>query len=216
MPMNPARRGAGPDEGARRTYRQPTMLITGLILTLACVVILVMILVSDGFGQARELLWPVAGLLVVWVVFIRPCVVLDQAGVRIKNLVRDVFIGWPAVSLVEQRWNLKIFTPNDEGYGSWAIAAQRPKRPPRSGMGGMGMGLGGARATSAEPSVDFTDRPASSAGVADAIRRAKDDYEVAVAKGVADEAPATAVVRPAIDALVALAAALVCILIAVV
>ncbi len=210
--MNPFRNA--PAEGSpRRTYRQPTMLVTGLVIALACAVILVMILVSDGFGQARELLWPVAGFLLVWVVFIRPCVVLDQTGVRIKNLVRDVFVGWPAVSLVEQRWNLKVYGPDDKGYGSWAIAAQRPKRPAGRGTG---LGLGAMRGTTAEPSVEFDHRPSSSAGVADAIRRGKDDYDLAIARDAVGKAPDRVVVRPAVDALIALAAAVLCILIAVV
>lgn len=201
----------------RQVYRQTGMLVSGVLLTIACLIIAVLMLVSDGLSRPRELLWPIAGLLVVWVVFVRPCVVLTQEGVLLRNLVRDVLFRWPAVELVHERWNLKVSSPDDRTYGSWAIAAQRPKRPGRGAGGFTGLGRiggGGGMRTPEIESVEFTDRPASAAGVAGAIRRGRADHDDAVARGLGLSAAAELTVRPAGDALAALVAALLCVLVA--
>jgi hypothetical protein len=210
MPFNISRRGAS-DSGPRRTYRQPAMLIPGVLLAIICLAFVVAILIDDA-SHLTALLWPIAGLLVVWVIFLRPCVQLTQAGVVLRNLVRDVLFGWPAVDLIEQRWNLKVFDAKGHGRGSWAITAQRPRRASRRSF--VPGGNIGKEDTDDLASAMRT-RPGSAANVASAIRNAQLDYGSAVQRDSSVEAADEVVVQPAWPAIGALVLAVVCVVVAI-
>lgn len=214
MPFNLPLRGNSAS-GPRRVYRQPAMLAPGIVLSLVCIAFLVVALVDSGLSKAGPILWPIAGLLLIWVVFLRPCVALTQAGFVMRNLVRDVSGGWPAIDLVEQRWNLKIFGANGKGHGSWAITSQRPRRiNRRTGIHG-GPGLGDIDSDNPTASV-MAPRPGSAAGVAAAIRAGQADYADAVKRDPSVRARDELAVEPAWPAIGAVVLAIICIVTAVV
>ncbi|MDN5805021.1 MAG: hypothetical protein L0H26_10640, partial [Microlunatus sp.] len=182
------------------------------MLAAICVIFLLAILIDGGVSGPGQVLWPLAWLMVVWVVFLRPCIRLTQKGVSVENLVRDVHFGWPAVDLIEQRWNLKLYDEHGKGYGSWAITAQRPRRAPRrptgSGLGALGaLGSGIGPVDSDDPDAFMQARRGSAARVAQAIRDGQMDYASATQRDAAYTAADTVAVRPAWPAIGALALA---------
>lgn len=198
------------------------MLVPGIVLGAICVIFLAAIIIDGGVSGPGQILWPLAGCLIVWVVFLRPCVRLTQSGVTLVNLVRDVRFGWPAVDLIEQRWNLKLYDEHGKGYGSWAITAQRPRRTPRrsgsggalGGLGGLGPGLGPIDPE--DPGAVMQSRPGSAATVGSAIRDGQLDYAGAAARDASYEAEDQVTVGPAWPAIGALALAVVCIVVSIV
>lgn len=213
MPFNLSPRGKSAS-GPRRTFRQPGMLIPGVVIGVACVGLIVLILVDSGLDQPAQLLWPLAGLLVMWTIFLRPCAEVTQAGVVLRNLVRDVHAGWPAIDLVEQRWNLKLYDAEGKGYGSWAITAQRPRRANR--RSGLNARLGSADLDPDKPLESVMEaRPGSAAGVAVAISAGQRDYDDAVKRDPSVRAADKIVVAPAWPAIGAIVVAIVCIVTAI-
>jgi Protein of unknown function (DUF2581). len=102
-------------------------------LAAACGVTGLVLLVSMAWQWAEHpeplfATWVVFILAVVWSLFVRPAVLLDEDGVTIRNVVRDVHIPWVRVTDVECRWSLKVFV-GDRPYTAWAISSQveRPK-----------------------------------------------------------------------------------------
>lgn len=221
MPFNLPRLGAS-ESGPRRTYRQPAMVLPGVILALVCLAFVIAVLFGSGVSEPDQFLWPFAGLLVVWVVFLRPCVQLTQAGVVMRNLVRDIHFGWPSIDLVEQRWNLKIFDEHGKGFGSWAIAAQRPKRAMRARSGSTASNL--LRLGPEVNQIDEKDptssvmrvRGGSAAGVASQIRTGQQDYADALRRDPSVQADDRVRAEPAWPALGALALAVVLVVLGVV
>ncbi|GGB38420.1 hypothetical protein GCM10011492_31470 [Flexivirga endophytica] len=191
------------------------MLVPGIILAVACVVFFVLIIVDSGFSKPQQFCWPLAGLLLIWIVFLRPCVQLSQAGVVMRNLVRDVRAGWPALDLVEQRWNLKIYNAAGKGYGSWAITSQRPRRVNRRTGMHAGPGIGEIDLEDPTGSV-MGARPGSAAGVAAAIRTGQEDYEGAVGRDPSVRAKDEFVVEPAWAPIAALVLAVILVVVALV
>jgi len=197
------------------------MLVPGVVLAVICVGFIVLIALENGFDHPQEFLWPIAGLLVIWIIFVRPCVILTQAGVVMRNLVRDVRFGWPAIDLIEQRWNLKIFDEHGKGYGSWAITSQRPKRAARtsgikSGPSFLRMGPGLGPIDENNPNSVMKVRSGSAAAVAGAIRDGQLDYASATARDASYTANDEVVAAPAWPAIIALVVAVVCVVVAVV
>ncbi|GAB3499660.1 hypothetical protein [Flexivirga sp.] len=213
MPFTLPRRSTAAS-GPRRTYRQPAMLAPGIVLAVACAAFVVLILLDSGLSKPAQLLWPLAGLLLIWVVFLRPCLQLTQAGVVMRNLVRDVRGGWPAIDLIEQRWNLKVYDAHGKGYGSWAITAQRPRRV--NTRRGLHSGPGMGKIDLENPTASVMEaRPGSAAGVAAAIRTGQEDYTRAVQHDPSLQAQDELVASPAWPAIAALALAVIFVLVAV-
>jgi hypothetical protein len=94
-------------------------------------------------------LWLVAVTTALACLFWRPAVVVDDAGVELRNLVRDVRVPWPALEELDTRYTLTLHS-GGRRYQSWAGAA--PGRPSLgswllSGRGagaGAGWGAGGS------------------------------------------------------------------------
>jgi len=126
--------------------------------------------------------WVVFILAVVWSLFVRPAVLLDEDGVTIRNVVRDIHIPWVRVTDVECRWNLKVFV-GDRAYTAWAISSQvgRPKVSPGSLLGMTPGRLDTFASAGAHPSTSAPKVTAST--VARAIEQAKEEYSEAVARG---------------------------------
>ena len=92
--------------------------------------------------------WVLFGLALVWSLLVRPAVVLDDDGVTIRNVLRDILIPWVRVTDVEFRWNLKVFA-GDRPYVAWAISSQIER--PKGVAGGMFAVLPGRSMRSPRP-----------------------------------------------------------------
>jgi len=128
--------------------------------------------------------WVLFGLAVVWSLFVRPSVLLDDHGVTLRNVVRDIHIPWALVSDVESRWNLKVFV-GDRGYPSWAISSQveRPKGVAGSMFGSIMPGrLDRYASADAAPPPPGAPKVTASM-VARMIEQAMQEYAEAVAHG---------------------------------
>ena len=133
--------------------------------------------------------WVVFVLAVVWALFVRPAVLLDDQGVTVRNILRDIHVPWAQLSDTESRWNLKVFV-GDRGYTAWAISAQVGR--PKGAAGGLfgSLSLRGldkyagapARPTGSAPKV-------TAAMVARLIEAGKDDYEAGDARGALPATP---------------------------
>lgn len=129
--------------------------------------------------------WVIFALALVWVLFVRPAVLIGADGVTIRNVVRDVHIPWAKVTHVDSRWSLKVYV-GDRTYTAWAISSQARPKVVRGAMRSMVPGRLGTLA-GAHPS---TSAPKVTAGsVAEAIEQAKEDYSEAVARGAITAAP---------------------------
>lgn len=132
--------------------------------------------------------WVLFALALVWSLFVRPAVVLDDDGVTLRNVFRDIHIPWGRVTDAESRWNLKVLV-GDRAYTAWAISSQVER--PKGVSGGMFAMLPGrldkyARAD-ARPSTPAPKVTASM--VARSIEQAKEEYAEAVAQGALAAAP---------------------------
>ena len=132
--------------------------------------------------------WVLFGLALVWSLFVRPAVLLDDDGVTIRNVVRDIHIPWVLVTDVEFRWNLKVFV-GDRGYTSWAISSQVER--PRGASGGMFAILPRRLDKYARSDAQSsTPAPKVTAGlVARSIEQAMEEYAEAVETGALEAAP---------------------------
>jgi len=70
--------------------------------------------------------------LIVYATAFRPAVVIDDAGVLLRNIVRDIYVPWPRVTDVENNWVLAI-EAEGQRYVAWAVSARNPAREGRSG-----------------------------------------------------------------------------------
>ena len=132
--------------------------------------------------------WVLFGLALVWSLFVRPAVLLDDDGVTVRNVVRDIYIPWVRVTDVEFRWNLRVFV-GDRAFTAWAISSQVER--PKGASGGMFAILPGrldryarADAQSSTPAPKVT-----ALMVARTIEQAKQEYAEAVAQGALAAAP---------------------------
>lgn len=195
----------------RRVVRQGSSLAVGWGLIGLCVLLGVIFTIGHGGMDLQSGCFLVAAALVLWAIFVRPCLILATGGVGLHNIVRDIDLTWPVVDLIESRWNLKIFAADGRGWGSWAITTQRPtaRGAARTG-GGSGLGLG---RVSPE---DLKDPTASASSMARTIQEAKEDYERAVRQGQLAAQPEQVRVRPAWPSIAALVAAVVLIVVGIV
>jgi hypothetical protein len=167
---------------------------SSLGLAAVCVVTGLILLVSlarnwADYPRAMFASWVVFALAVTWSVFIRPAVLLGVEGVMVRNVLRDVYIPWAALTEVKSRWNLKVFA-GDRGYTAWAISSQveRPRVSSGAVLGKLSPrrleGQFGADAGRSTTALKVT-----AATVARSIQRAKREYDEAVALGQAPEVP---------------------------
>jgi hypothetical protein len=85
-------------------------------------------LVHDGaLAAATTAAWLTAVLTVLYAVFWRPKLDVDEKGVTLRNPVRTVRVPWGALRGVDTRFALTLFTVEGK-YLSWAAVA--PGRPP--------------------------------------------------------------------------------------
>ncbi len=79
----------------------------------------------------------VLALVLLWLLVVRPCVVIHAEGIRLVNPLRVVDLTWPVISEVRSRWALELFVEGRR-YTAWGVPAD-PGRP-RYGRGMMTVG----------------------------------------------------------------------------
>jgi hypothetical protein len=165
-----------------------------LVLAEVCAVIGLLLLVSvarDWADNPQPLFaaWVLFGVALAWSVFVRPAVLLDDTGVTLRNLVRDVHIPWGRVTDAESRWNLKVLA-GDQAYTAWAISSQveRPKGVSGRMLGGLSPGRLDKYA-SADARLSAHAPKVTAAMVARLIKAARQDYDEAVATGAPPATP---------------------------
>jgi hypothetical protein len=125
--------------------------------------------------------WVLLIMALVWALFVRPAVMIDEDGVTLRNVVKDVHIPWARVTDVEFRWNLKVWV-EDRVYTAWAISSQAQR--PKSGTGMFTMMPGRLNKHASADAAPSTSAPKVTAFlVARTIEQAKEEYDEAVASG---------------------------------
>lgn len=164
-----------------------------LVLAAVCGVTGLVLLVSLAWEWAENpqplfASWVLFGLALVWSFFVRPAVLLDDAGVTIRNVIRDVYIPWAQVTDVECRWSLKVLV-GDRAFTSWAISSQVER--PKGASGGMFATRSGHLDTYARADAPSTTTATKVTAmmVARSIEQAREAYAEAVAQGALAAAP---------------------------
>ena len=207
-----------PSASTSKTFRQRSSQLLALVFIAAALILIASMLRSwstDGSPLFLSIL--LLGIAGAWALFLRPAVVVDQQGVTLRNIVRDVEVPWQELTDVEARWNVKVFA-GERGYTAWAVSSQL-ERPKSAGGGIFGGGLGqGALARytreltsgAAEPGG----RKVTTRSVADVIEDTKAEYAAAVFRGeITPPADARVSVRWVPLALALLALPAVCVLV---
>ena len=84
---------------------------------------LVAMLTQGGVeGLARGAAWALLPAVLVWAMFWRPCVVVDDGGVELVNVFRTIRLPWPSITEVDTRWALTLHTAYGR-YAAWAAPA---------------------------------------------------------------------------------------------
>lgn len=94
--------------------------------------------------SATGVAWCVVLVVVSYAVFLRPCVVVDERGVEVRNILRDVVVPWRAVAGAGSSWSLVVDTQGGP-VTSWAISGTAsPGRDAllRRRRAGVGVGAG--------------------------------------------------------------------------
>lgn len=174
----------------QQVFRQRSALAPAAMSAVVGIVLLVA-LVRDWARSPQPLFaaWVLLGLALVWSVYVRPAVVLDDEGVSLRNIFRDVHIPWGRVTDIESRWTLKVCV-GDRGYTAWAISSpvERPKRTSAGMFGIFSTGrleqYAGAAAKPSTPVPKVT-----AAMLARLIEQAKQEYDEAVTQGALPASP---------------------------
>lgn len=92
---------------------------------------LVALLTQGGIvGLLRGAAWAVLPAVLVWAMFWRPCVIVDDGGVELVNVFRTIRLPWPSITAVDTRWALTLHTAYGR-FAAWAAPAsgwQRGRR----------------------------------------------------------------------------------------
>lgn len=175
---------------ARQVVRQQSAVVAGVLLA---VIVAVFAVLAIAGGQWDWLLGCVGVIALVVGLLIRPSVELRTDGVTMLNPLRTVHLNWPAIDLVESRWNLRITSVDDQAFTAWAVSNQRARNrratPSATGSAGGGFATRIAGLRPDPEDIQPVARPASAAAVADRIRSGQEDYRRAVERGLPAQAP---------------------------
>lgn len=145
----------------RRSFRQWGQLMVGAVLAAVAVGICWSMLGGWVDRSAAAIAWAALLAAVSWAVFLRPCVRLDERGVELRNIVRDVRVPWAAVAGAGSSWSLLVHT-HDASHASWAISGTASpgrdallRRGSSAGTGGPDAGptVPGSRTPAPAPTV---------------------------------------------------------------
>jgi hypothetical protein len=173
----------------RQVFRQRSSLLLAALCAVTGVVLLLSLARNwSSFPRPLFAAWVIFGLALTWVIFVRPAVVLDERGVTLRNLVRDVHIPWARLTQVTSRWTVKVFA-GDKGYSAWAISSQveRPKLVSAGIFSPRSPALPNASRVPRAPHPTV-DTKVSATSVAAAIKNAKQEYDDSVAQGLPEPA----------------------------
>jgi hypothetical protein len=178
----------GPMSSSSSTSREVFRQRSSLLLAAVCAVTGVLLLLSlarswSSSPQPLFAAWVIFGLALTWAIFVRPAVVLDDRGVTLLNVLREVHIPWAQLTDVTSRWNVRVFA-GDKGYNAWAISSQA-ERPRPGSSGFFGMRSAGLPNVTNAPRVSHPTvvSKVTAKSVADAIIAAKQEYDEAIAQG---------------------------------
>jgi hypothetical protein len=87
-----------------------------------CAASLVMLLVQDPVDALRAAPWLLLVAGACWALFWRPCIVVDDGGVRLVNVLRTIDLPWPSIFVVDTKWALTLVTAFGRFTG-WAAPA---------------------------------------------------------------------------------------------
>lgn len=87
---------------------------------------------AHGDGRARRVVVAAVllALALVYALALRPAVLVDDRGVRLRNVVRGVDIPWAQVAGVTTYWGLVVDTEDGRRFAAWAISAGRRQNTP--------------------------------------------------------------------------------------
>lgn len=112
-----------------RVYRTLPARILGWVLLVVAAVLAGLTVWDVVTDRAAGLLGPsalVVGLATAgWVVFLRPCGILYDDGVRLRNLVTDVALPFGAVREVTHQWALELTDMEGTRHAAWAVPVRR-------------------------------------------------------------------------------------------
>lgn len=121
-PRQPSSRSARPAGG--HTFRPRAALVAVVV---GAVVAAGWVWLALRDGGPGDLLRQLPALLlvavVVWAVLVRPSVAVDDAGVHLRNVVRDVDVPWARLAAVDTRFALTLTTTEGARHAAWAAPA---------------------------------------------------------------------------------------------
>lgn len=89
-----------------------------------CAVALIWLLVTDGFGGLLLWSWPIVAFAwLAYALYIRPCVIVTDGFVEIRNPLRSHRVPWGDVDRVESRYALTVRTHSGTVIRAWAAPA---------------------------------------------------------------------------------------------
>lgn len=110
----------------------------------------------------------------VYVAAWRPAVVIDDGGILLRNVLRDIYAPWSQVEDVDRSWVLTVHA-GGRRYVAWAVSARNPMREGRGAHGESGVmsGLAAGFASRAlrDMSAEAAKAPSASVGPGEASER---------------------------------------------
>lgn len=158
----------------RQSYRQWGQVMVGVTGGLIALGVLVAMLGNSLPRSPLMLAWCLLGLAVSYAVFLRPCVVVDDDGVEVRNVLRDARIPWGVLRGARASWSL-VVDAEETSHAAWAIAgAASPgrdalKRRELLTVGGGRESAGGSAIGSPAPGAELPAIGASATDIAAAI-----------------------------------------------
>jgi Bacterial PH domain len=125
-------------DGGRSVYRPVfSRVLFGIFVAFAGWWVTAQAVGPAGVHAAVTGLWLLAVSAALAALFWRPAVVVDDAGVELRNVLRDVRVPWPALQEIETRYALTLHA-GGRRFASWAAPA--PGRPSTAGRLSAGVG----------------------------------------------------------------------------
>jgi hypothetical protein len=108
---------------SRVTLRPPLGLALTVALWLVCLTCLVALCAT---GDTHDVLaygpWLVATSYLTWMLFWAPAVIVEDRGVRLRNVARTRVVAWSTILSIETKYNLTLVT-SAGSFGAWAAPA---------------------------------------------------------------------------------------------
>lgn len=101
--------------------------LAAFIWVLAGLALVAMLTQGGVQGLVRGAAWALLPALLVWAMFWKPCVIVDDGGVELVNVFRTIRLPWPSITTVDTRWALTLVTAYGK-YAAWAAPAAGPHR----------------------------------------------------------------------------------------